>query len=178
MKRKRRNSRNSLAHPGTGNAARAASASTGIDVQTPLSVVFGDVEGCVCPICAEDAFLGRKQIVIDDDGLMREIQPKTPDMMTVQVRAHSRLSMHLRPDTMEVEVPVGCCLQDLLEYLRFKNQSLQRDFAPGALRGTIDGKAASGERALEEGQVVLVDGTRDPEWSQMMSSWSAGIAQS
>lgn len=148
-----------------------------IQVEEPIFLRFGDdEEGCPCPICAELAHSGVAQKVMGLDGEIREAPAVKPPMMTVTIKAH-RLSEYVNESTMEMSIPVGCCLQDLLEFVRYKNQGLMKNFAPCSLRATIDGRRpASQQRIIRAGQILEIDGEPDREWSRLLSPFPMACA--
>ncbi len=150
---------------------------TAIQVETPISMVFGGSPNCKCPICAENACAGVPQRVMDEHGNTTEVLSEKPEMMTVLVIPHARLSMYVQQDLLEMRIPVGCSLGDLLEYLRFKHPPLMRNFPPNSLRGVVNEQKATLDTILEDGQVIRADGEPDSQWNGFLSQQPSIVAQ-
>lgn len=144
----------------------------GIEVVDAINLTFAsseDMEDCSCPVCAELAMTGAAQHVVDAEGVVRKLYPKVREMIELTIHLCPRLAVHTYCESRKLSIPAGCNMMDMLEYLRYKYPSMQREFGPLSLSGEINGRLSAPDYVLEHGQVVRVDGHLDAEMSAMMS---------
>lgn len=125
---------------------------------------------CTCPVCVDMARSGVPLMTIDAEGNLVEVErPTPPPMIDVVVRGNASTWPELSTDPQTVSVPAGCIVQDLLEYLRYRNDRLQRAFPPCGLSATIAGEPCEDDRVVCAGDELRVSGQRDPEWTSLLA---------
>jgi hypothetical protein len=121
------------------------------------------VDACSCPICMDMAKQGIQ--IVNERGEAIQM----PDVATIEVRVRGTVSTwpELDTDWQTVEVPAGCVLMDMLEYLCMDPQ-LRAAFPPGGLSGSVNSELGEDMRVLMPGDSIIVSGERDARWTEMM----------
>lgn len=169
MSKKRRASRNPIRA-----ARRRRKRRQPLDRRGPVQVVSGsDFDPCACPICVDMADKGIPSVTFDEHGAMVEM-PRAPRPTMIEVRVRGSLSTwpELLPEARTVTVPVGCVMQDLLEYLRYLDPAVAAGFPPSGLFGFIDGEACDDRQLVRAGDEIEVCGVRDAIWSALAEEMS------
>ncbi|HUH02105.1 MAG TPA: hypothetical protein VML75_08910, partial [Kofleriaceae bacterium] len=121
---------------------------------------------CTCPVCVDLARQGIPQMTMDANGELVEVpRPELPPMIEVVVRGTPSTWPELPVEARTVSVPSGCVVQDLLEYLCYRDLELRRAFPPGGLSASIAGERCEDQRVVRAGDELRVSGRRDREWS-------------
>lgn len=122
------------------------------------------IDTCSCPICMDMARRGIQ--VVNENGDPIDV----PDVEPIEVRVRGTVSTWPELDTewRTMELPAGCVLMDMLEYMRF-NPDVCAAFPPGGLTASVNGDPGEPRQVLMPGDSVIVSGERDAQWSAMMS---------
>jgi hypothetical protein len=144
----------------------------------PIQIVTardgGPFDGdCSCPVCVDLASRGIPLMTLGADGELVEVaRPAPPPMIEVVVRGTASTWPELSTEPRTVSVPSGCTVQDLLEFLRYRDFGLQQGFPPAGLSASIDGHACEDQRVARAGEELRVTGRRDPGWTSLASTFT------
>ena len=129
---------------------------------------------CACPVCADMARRGIPIVTVGPDGELLEpaLPAEPPAMIAIAVRGTLSTWPELPPEPQTIEVPVGCVVQDALEFLRYRNFDLLTGFAPNALSARMAGEPCEPLRVVRPGDELIVTGSRDDEWAEFATCFS------
>lgn len=114
-------------------------------------------------MCADAARGGLELTYLQPDGSVVRRIPRLPPMMSVRFVPQGRLEEVMGPQEREIEVPEGCKVLDLAEYIRC--QYMPRT-APGSVMPSITREEPPGDDpVLRAGELVALHPSEDLDWT-------------